>query len=63
MDWRFLSGFCWFTGPEVLGLPGGGRGQEQDGEGRKYQEEDREGRKYQERMVVFRGISYLLIST
>ena len=24
IDCRFLSGFCWFTGPEVLGLPGGG---------------------------------------
>ena len=23
IDWRFLSGFCWLTGPEVLGLPGG----------------------------------------
>ena len=22
IDWRFLSGFCWLTGPEVLGLPG-----------------------------------------
>ena len=21
IDWRFLSGFCWLTGPEVLGLP------------------------------------------